>query len=140
MLQFTLFPGEIMCENSCIDIADSDGGMDAAMSQFVADIESHKLNEKSFNHLTKRINLATVTPMYFFSDGPYPGGAAVFPLVESIDAADGVLKLTIKNPTTNKSAQIFIDLKVKKVIKSIVDGQEMDLNAGKPFAVPLKKK
>ena len=129
-----------MCQNSCIEIADADGGMDAAMSQFVTGIVSRKLNEQTDKQLTKRYNFAIVTPKYFFSDGPYPGGVSVEPVIESIDATDGVLKLTIKNPVTNKSAQIFIDLKVKKIIKSIVDGQEMDLNAGKPFAVPLKKK
>jgi hypothetical protein len=63
----------------------------------------------------------------------------VFPLVESIDATNGVLKLTIKSPLTKVMALIFIDLNANKVIKSVVDGQEMDLNAGKPFAVPRKK-
>jgi hypothetical protein len=57
---------------------------------------------------------------------------------------DEVTRLTIliPNPVTKIPASFWIDLKAKKVIKSVVDGREMDLSAvgtHKTYAVPLMK-
>jgi hypothetical protein len=44
---------------------------------------------------------------------------------------------------TKIAASIWIDLKAKTVVKSVVDGQEMDVSAvgtSKAYAVPSKKK
>jgi hypothetical protein len=47
--------------------------------------------------------------------------------------------LVLHNPSTMKPAKFWIDLKAKKITKSVVNGQEMNLNTGMPYAIPLAK-
>jgi hypothetical protein len=84
--------------------------------------------------------LNRVLPQYWFSDSPHSGGLLVGPNIEGINVIDSILQLDLRNPKTQKAASIWIDLKSKRVVRSVADGQEMDVkNLGaKPYALPLK--
>ena len=60
-------------------------------------------------------------------------------VVDSVDVTDDLMRLEIHNPKTMKPATFWIDLKARKITKSVVVGQEMELTPGASFAVPLKR-
>jgi hypothetical protein len=113
---------------------------EAAIKNFENNFDPRKAGQEFENKLTtNRIGLKQAVSRWYFSKSPSAGNALVDPQVESVDYVDNILKLDIRNPSTKIPATLWINLKEKKVIKSVVDGQEMDLNSGKPFAVPQKK-
>jgi len=139
MVQFEILPGGSMrWRTNCVELNVFEKNSNAAISQFQMKIQKKEIKEDDYRKSAGYINLARATPAYFFSDNSNPGGGIVMPSAEPINMADGILKIAIKNPVTKKMALVFIDIKSKKVIESVVDGQEMDLNTGKPFASPLK--
>jgi len=130
----------VMWRESFIEIPAVQGGMDAAIARFEADYDAGKLMQiERQAALALDINLKSAASAYYFSDVPGAGGGAVGAKTESLDLTDGVLRMDVRNPSTKIPATFWVDLKAKKVIKSVVNGQEMDLTTGKPFAVPLKK-
>ena len=125
---------------SYLELPTAPGSMDRAIARFEAEFDGAKLLQidKSVA-FTNTVLFRSAAPFYYFSDAPSPGGAMVIPTTESLDLTDGVLRMDVRNPSTKIPATFWVDLKAKKVIKSVVNGQEMDLTTGKPFAVPLKK-
>jgi hypothetical protein len=139
MKGFTVGPGVLNWTSSYLEVPDTNSSS-AAIAQFEREFNTDKLSQELRKRISpNRIVLRQAVPQFYFSDGPAPGGALVIPLVEAIDLTDGILRLDIRNPNTQKSGSIWIDLTAKRTRRSIVDGQEMDLNTGKPFALPLKK-
>ena len=59
--------------------------------------------------------------------------------IESATITDNVLTLEIISDGGKYTADFWIDLKSRKVTKSVVNGKEMNLNTGAPYAVPLHK-
>ena len=87
------------------------------------------------------IYLKPCTPQDYFGHGE---GRITSVSLESVDMEGGLLKLAVKQYETKVPAVIWIDMKSKKVVKSVVNGVEMDIN--KPvvtpegdYALPLKK-
>jgi hypothetical protein len=139
VLAYEVGPGVLIWQDSYVSIAGG-GGQDIAIAQFEAQFDGKQLDDILINAgKNNRIPLQNTTPLFFFSDGPAPGGGLVIPVVDSVDLTDDIMHLVLHNPKTTKSATFWIDLKAKKVVRSVVDGQEMDLTTGKSFAVPLKK-
>ncbi|HTS17828.1 MAG TPA: hypothetical protein VMP11_09665 [Verrucomicrobiae bacterium] len=138
MKGFTVGPGVLVWSSSYFGLPDTNSST-TAIAQFEKEINTEKLSHEFNQRITaNRIQLMQSLPQFYFSDAPAPGGGLVMPLVEAIDLTDGILRLDIRHPKTQKLGSIWMDLTAKKVSRSVVDGQEMDLNTGKPFAVPLK--
>jgi hypothetical protein len=135
---YTIGPGVLIWSSGYLASAESEGDA-AAIAHFESSFNSKMLNDAWGKRDTNRIGLREATPQFYFSDGLYPGGATPTPEVIAIGMTNDILHLDIQNEKTKIPASLWIDLKAKKVIKSVVDGQEMDLNSGKPFAVPKKK-
>ena len=138
---YTVDPGILIWSDSYLELPDS-VNESYAISQFETNFNAQKFNQEWNKRRVNRIELRQAAPQFYFSDGPYPGGGTPLPKVESVDLTDGVLHLDIRNPVTKMPASFWIDLKAKKVIKSVVDGQEMDLSdvgSHKNYAIPLKK-
>ena len=71
-----------------------------------------------------------------------PGGGAQYltPKLESFCLEDGFLRLDIRKKAEPQiPATLWIDRKAKKVVRSVVNGVEMDINTGKGYAVPIVK-
>jgi len=138
---YTLLPGgDLIWSGSYLELPDSQNG-DTVIAQFEKSFDSQRLIHEWEQRLSvNRLALRQVVPQFFFSDGPYFGSGLVDPQVESVDVTNGILRLSIKNPRTLKVADIAIDLNAKQVVKSVVDGAEMDVSTvktNKPFAQPL---
>jgi|SRR5665213_3246465 len=132
--------GVIMWSDSYLELPDTNLN-DTAIIQFEKNFDGEKLQLEQNKRLTvNRMGLNQVVSHWYFSMSPAPGGGIVDPQVETVDLTDGVLRLDIRNPATKIPASLWIDLKAKRVIKSVVNGQEMDIKTGKSFAVPLKLK
>jgi hypothetical protein len=129
-------PGELSFGKTYDALPTAPGSVATAIARFESEYDADKLQAplSEFN----RISLMPVATQYFFSDVSAPGGGQPFPKIESLDLTDGILRLGIQNPETKGRATFWIDLKARKVIESVVDGQQMDLTTGKPYAVPLK--
>jgi hypothetical protein len=136
---FSVNPMQIYWTSSYLELPDSDGNLDSAIAQFETHFDAHKLNKEMVKRSVNGISLRAVCPAYYFSDAHAPGGLALIPIVEAIDITDGVLRLDIRNPKTKVPASFWINLGEHKVIKSVVDNQEMDLTTGGRYAIPLKK-
>ena len=63
------------------------------------------------------------------------------PELTAVDLTDDILRVDLRNRwPTPVPASIWIDLKSRSVIKSVVDGQEMDLKGGQPrYLLPPEK-
>jgi hypothetical protein len=131
-------PGNLNFGTIYIELPMSSGSLSAAIAQFEKEFDVGKLSDVAkqifFSHW---LDLRSAVTNYFFSEAPAPGGSLLVPDVESRDLTDGILRLSVRNPKTKIPATFWIDLKARKVIESVVDGQQMDLSTGKPFAVPL---
>jgi hypothetical protein len=87
--------------------------------------------------LGHRIMLREYIPHYFLSDGPAPGGMMVMPSVSIGEITNSIILLNVHNPRTDGTVQISFNFESKKIIRSVFNGKEMNINSGKPFAVPL---
>jgi hypothetical protein len=142
MKGFFVASGVIMWASSYLELSDTNQN-EAAIAQLEKSFDTQKLKQEQEKRLTfNRIGLSQVLSRWYFSMSPAPGGGIVDPQVEAINLTDGILRLDIRNPATKIPASLWIDLKAKRVIKSVVDGEEMDISAvgtQKNYAVPLKK-
>jgi hypothetical protein len=139
IVAYEVGPGTLTWEDSYVSIGEGTGGLDAAIAQFEAKFDDQKLDKiLTDSSKNNRISLGVASPHYFFSDGPGPGGAIVGPVLDSVDISDDIMYLVVHNPKTMGSATFWIDLKAKKVTRSVVNGQEMDLSTGQSFAAPVK--
>ena len=129
--------GGFVCSKSPFEMPESAGGINVEIGRFESEYDDLKLEEGKDANMF-RIGLRTAVPALFFtthSGSSQPARGTI----QAIDMADGILHLNILSDGGKYVASLWIDLKAKKVIKSIVNDQEMDLT-GKAFAVPLKKK
>jgi len=142
VVAYDVLPGEIIWENNYLSIPNSQTDLHAAVAQFEATYDNKRFMDTLLAAAYRNtIKIGIAAPMDWFSDYPGPGNAIVAPVVDAVDITDDTLHLVIHNPKTMKIATFWIDLKTKKVTKSIVNGQEMVISAGRaPFATPLSAK
>ena len=127
-------------QESYLELPSTSGSTDKAIARFEAEFDGNKLLQldrivAKYN----RVNFDVAATPYYFSDSPNPGGMDIFMNIDTVDLTDEVMCIGMTNPNTKKQASFWVDLKASKVIKSKVDGVEMDLTTGRPFAVPQKK-
>jgi len=127
-------------QESYLELPSASGSTDKAIARFEAEFDGNKLLQldrivAKYN----RVNFDVAATPYYFSDSPNPGGMDIFMNIDTVDLTDEVMCIGMTNPNTKKQASFWVDLKASKVIKSKVDGVEMDLTTGRPFAVPQKK-
>jgi hypothetical protein len=132
---FTVGPGVLVWSTNYLRLPDSSSTY-SLISLFEEQFDGDKIRQESLKRLNDRISLQPAVPRFWFSDGPNPGGASVRLDIKSVEVNDAVMRLEIRNPSTRKSATIWLDLHGKKVLRSIVDGQEMDV--GENFATPSR--
>jgi hypothetical protein len=135
-------PGAIMFGWTYVELPTAPGSMAKAIAQFEAEYDRDKLDKFNREMIFEKfsaIDLKAAAPIFYFDDVPAPGCTTLPPDIESLDLMDGILHMNVRNPMTKIPATFWIDLKARKVIESVVDGQQMDLTTGKPFAVPLSK-
>jgi hypothetical protein len=135
---FSVFAMDIVWTSSYVALDESEGNLDEAVGRFEAQFDGQKLNQEVLRRNVNRIRLRSACPMYYFSDAPAPGGYAPTPIVEAIDITDGILRLDIRNPKTKVPASLWLNPREHKVLKSVLDGQEMDRTTGGLYAIPLK--
>ena len=119
---------------------ESTNGMKAAISQCEAKIDSGKYTSEDFQESRKWISLKACTPRDYF--GPRDDESDV--VLGSVDMEGDLLKLAMKQYKTKTPAVFWIDMKSMKVVKSVVNGVEMDVNRPvitpqEVYALPLKK-
>lgn len=134
---------------SYIELLAQDGGMDAAIGEFERrfnDLISNQWRKPSKERQWEmasneiQVPIMVAAPVNFFIGGPNSGIFVVPSKLEAIDLSDGILRLQIYSPYARQHGIFYLNLNTKKVVKSVVGGQEMNLNSGQPFAVPLKGK
>lgn len=142
MKGFSVGPGVLVWSGSYLELPDSKD--DTAIRQFETTFDSQKRKQSDQKRVTEnRIVLRQAVTQFYFSQSPYAGGGILAPQVEAVSLTNGVLRLDLRNPATKIPATLWIDLKVKKVVKSVVNGDEMDLNSlgvNAPYAVPIRRK
>jgi hypothetical protein len=134
--------GEFGGIKSYFETAETNEGASHVIARFKSELSEDDLNqkiEKGQKEMSFRVLLRDAAPMPFFTahslGGSQPGQA----VIKAIDVSDGIVRLDLLSDGGKFSGTFWIDLKAKKLIQSIVEGQEMDLSTGKPFAIPLHK-
>jgi hypothetical protein len=123
-----------------LQIPTAKGNMVEAIAQFEAAFDDQKLVDASMQQTQKdhRIDLRPASTKFYFSDAPAPGGEYASLIIESVDVTDGAMRLSLRNSSTKVPATYWIDLKARKVLKSEVNGQQMDISrTDRPWAVPM---
>ena len=131
--------GYLDCIKSYIEVPAPTNGLELneAISEFEKQFDSIKLSQWLDAHSVS-IPIVSAVPARFFSGPNSSIRKSLPPKLEKIDFTNGVMRLDIKGMNLQQLGTFWVDLQTKKVIKSVVDGQEMDLNTGEPFAEPLK--
>jgi hypothetical protein len=140
--------GWMTCTKSYVEVPETEGGIKTAIAKFENQFDSRKLQQWQNAPPVLSANITFAAPADFFSgvNLSFPNGS-IGVRIDVIDLTDGMLHIEMTSlPDKNvrfieKHGTFLIDFKAEKVIKSMVDGQEMDLSHtnGEPFAVPLKK-
>jgi hypothetical protein len=137
---YSVGPGVLVWTSSYAEFPDTNQ-IDYFISQFEKSFDRQTLYQEEGKRLNiNRIDLNQAAPRWYFSMSPAPGSGIVIPEVKSVELTDDILKLSLANPATKMPAEFWVNLKEKKVVKSVVNGQEMNLNTGKAFAIPLNSK
>jgi|ERR1700722_3891982 len=127
--------GELICKPSYFKMPLSNGDIDKTIAEFVSDFDENKLTESESKMF--RVPLSLGAPFPFFTANSLGGSQPGTPTIKAIDLKDYILRLDLLSSGNKFNGSFWIDLKARKLIKSVVDGQEMNLSTGKPFAIPL---
>ncbi|MGD1085025.1 MAG: hypothetical protein ABSA47_09790 [Verrucomicrobiota bacterium] len=134
--------GGLIWSGSLFELPDTSEN-DAAIKAFENAFDSQKMKREWGSRLgPNRMSFRQVVTPWYFAQSPEPGGGLAFSEIEAIDLKDGILRLDVRNPSTQIPASLWINLKAEKVTKSIVDGQEMDmgvLSTTNDYGSPLKR-
>ena len=90
---------------------------------------------KELQKKSSAVFLRDAAPLYFFEATPgssQPGDATI----SAIDVTDGILRLDLLSPGGEFKGSFWVDLSARKLVRAIVDGQEMDLSKPGGFGVP----
>jgi Sel1 repeat len=145
MKGYTFGSGFLIWSANYFEYPDSDYDAKTAIAQFENDFERSfdykRLNQEWEKRATNVIGFNNAFPKGYVLDDPSPH-------IKGVGVMDGVMQLDVMNPMLDANgkagteilANIWIDLKSKKAIKSLVDGEEMNLSHtnDEAFAVPLK--
>jgi hypothetical protein len=136
MTAFHLSFGSLMWRRSYFEMPDSAGDLNATVAQFVTAFDDGKLKalQKNFSFV-KLLNAATPA---FFTANSAGGSQPATGTISDIELSDGILRLDLLSPGGKFKGTFWINLKAQKIVKSTIDGTEMNLSDSE-FAVPLKK-
>jgi hypothetical protein len=133
---------------SYVSVPDKEG-MEAAIQKFEAEFNAENRDNLRWkamfpegieDSLKNALPLGEGLPEYFFMATPEPGAGIAGAVLDEVEGSGGILRLVFHNPVTRKSATLWIDLEARKVTKSIVEGQEMDIGKGRGgSAIPMHK-
>jgi hypothetical protein len=113
-------------------------GANTIIDQFTPTFPFDDINKTlEFEKTVRRDRLEDAAPFGFFNahsgDGSQPGQ----PTIRDFDVVDDIVKLDLLSEEGKFSGTFWIDLKARKVVKAIVDGEKMDIGHG--YGKPLKK-
>jgi hypothetical protein len=137
MLACKLSLGDLVWCKNYFEVIKSTGDLDAAIAQFASSSDENVLRQK-LNKIY-RVSLRNAAPPLFFTTNSGTSQPTTG-TIKTISMTDDTLRLDMISEGGKFTGSFWIDLKAGKIIKSVIDGQEMDLNTGRSFAVPLKKK
>lgn len=137
---FTFYtPGIYWQPSYLVEIAETNGNLEGAIARFEKACDGRMLNDCLRQERRDNVGLQKASPLFYFLETPIGGAKRVKMKLEAFEVTDDILRLDVRNPATQKPATYWINPAQKKVVKSVVDGQEMDLNTGQPWADPLRK-
>ncbi len=113
----------------CYLAVSNNGGFTAAADQIEKWAETQKFDDQiDFveRSLMTRLDLRLPTSSPLFADR---AGKIAWLVVKDMDLTDGILQLDLNNVYNGKTGTVWIDLKARKTIRAIADGQEVDLAA-----------
>ncbi len=137
---YTVFTPGVYWSHSYLELPDSEGDLAAAIAKFEKEFDGRKLNDGLLQERHDRLGFQRVSPIFYFLETPIGGAKRVVMKVEAFEISDDILRLDLRNPATKAPATYWIDPQQRKVIKSVVDGVEMNVDTpGQPWADPLRK-
>ena len=139
MTGYTFYTAGIYWLPSYLEMPEADGDLEAAIAKFEKEFDGRKLNDGVRQEMHGNIGFQKASPLFYFLETPIGGANRVKMKLEAFEITDDIVRLDVRNPATQKPATYWINPEQKKVIKSVVDGHEMDLNTGQPWADPLGK-
>lgn len=84
------------------------------------------------------IDLSHAAPFVFFTAGSLGGSQPGQAKITGIETIDKTLRLDLLSDGDVFNGTFWIDIENKKVVKSIVDGQEMEIRPGQIYSTPKK--
>jgi hypothetical protein len=121
-------PGGVRWDRSYVRVPTSNASN--AVQQFVTTFNTDKLAEAVGPARESRISLGSAAPSWFFQNGRGSSQPAELD-VASVEVVDQLMRLELRNVTSKMAATIWIDRREHKLVRSVVDGREMDIT--KPF-------
>jgi hypothetical protein len=96
-----------------------------AIQRFAAEMDEEKLlqADSKFTH----ISLVNGAPFEFFTANSAGGSQSAAPTITAAELTDGMLQLDLTSSGGVYHGHFWIDLNAQKLIRSVVDGKEMDI-------------
>jgi hypothetical protein len=136
---YTFFTPGIYWSHSYVEVAGGQDGVSRAIAKFEKEVDGQKLNQVLLEERKTSIGLQKASPLFYFLEKPIGGSKRVQLTLEDYDINDGILRLQVRNPATQEPAIYWVSPQKHKVIRSVVNGQEMNVDTmGQPWADPLR--
>src|SRR5262249_42898779 len=96
----------------------------SVVRQFATTFNNDKLTEAA--HKISQMDIRSAAPLWFFTNGR--GSSQGFaPEVTSVEVVGQLMRLDLRNLPSKTAGTLWIDRQERKLVRSVVDGQEMDI-------------
>ncbi len=126
--------GSISLSKSYSAVPESTGDIKKTIGQFSDLLDDKTIESKTNNKAS--VSLKAAANYEFFTANSAGGSQLASATISGFDVTDDVLRLDLLSPGGKFKGSFWIDLKASKVLRSMIDGQEMDITGNKGFAVP----
>jgi hypothetical protein len=139
MESYTVVSYTLRPEGSYWNLPSANNSKATALARFGAEFGAEWLEQtaRANSYRDDKISFRNAAPPYFGSDVAEPGSLMVSLQAQVISFTPDALCLEVRNPYQRKTVTLWVNLREKKVIHSVVDGQEMNINTGRPWAEPM---
>jgi hypothetical protein len=140
MTGYTVFTPGIYWSPSYLEMPETEGDLAVAIAKFEKEFDGRKLNDDLLQERRDRVGFQKASPIFYFLAKPVGGADRVVMKVDGYEIMDDIVRVDLRNPSTRAPASYWVDPRQRKVIKSVVDGQEMNVDTpNQPWADPLTK-
>jgi hypothetical protein len=125
MMSFMFGYQELMGLPSIFRMPTPRGGMAEVVAQFVKEVDENLLKSAFAREKDIRISLRSGIPFEFWTADSRASSQAGFPTLDAVELQNRILRIDCKSPRGRYSATFWIDLSLRALVRTVLDGKEV---------------